>query len=91
MTDSDPLADLTARLEELAAQLEVWRGQWARSQSEIGVLRERLETETGQTIMLRLEVKQLLAEVKRLAGQLEPQEDLSADTQPGVTGIARGP
>ena len=71
MTDSHPLFDLAARLEELAAQLEVWRGQWARTQGEIGVLRERLETETGQTIMLRLEVKRLLAEVKRLAEQLE--------------------
>jgi hypothetical protein len=28
--------------------------------------------------------------VPRLARQRKPQEDLSADTQPGVTGIARG-
>ena len=28
--------------------------------------------------------------VPRLAGQREPQEDLSADTKPGVTGIAHG-
>ena len=71
MTDSDPLFDLAAQLEELSAQLEVWRGQWGRTQGEIGVLRERLERETGQTIMLRVEVKRLLAEVKGLAEQLE--------------------
>ena len=47
------------------------RGQWARSQGEIGAVRERLERETGQTIMLRVEVKRLLGEVKRLAEQLE--------------------
>ena len=63
MTEPDPVADLAARLEELASQLEVWRGQWARSQGEIGAVRERLERETGQTIMLRVEVKRLLAEV----------------------------
>ena len=52
MTDPDPVAALAAQLEEL-------RGQWARSQGEIGVLRERLEGESGQTMMLRLEVKKL--------------------------------
>ena len=56
MTDPDPLADLAAQLAEL-------RGQLARSQGEIGVLRERLEAETGQTVMLRLEVKQLREEL----------------------------
>jgi hypothetical protein len=52
VTDPDPVADLAAQLEEL-------RGQWARSQGEIGVLRERLKTESGQTTMLRLDVKKL--------------------------------
>jgi len=47
----------------LAAQLEELRGQWARSQGEIGALRERLESSTGQTAMLRLEVKHLRAEL----------------------------
>ena len=56
MTDPDPLADLAAQLAEL-------RGQLARSQGEIGVLRERLEASTGQTAMLRLEVKQLREEL----------------------------
>ena len=67
MTEPDPVADLAARLEELASQLEVWRGQWARSQGEIGAVRERLEG-NRQTIMLRVEV--LVAEVTRLAEQL---------------------
>src|SRR5258708_31965693 len=56
MTSPDPYAALAAQLEEL-------RGQLARSQGEIGVLRERLEAETGQTAMLRLQVKQFREEL----------------------------
>jgi regulator of replication initiation timing len=56
VTDPDPVAALAAQLEEL-------RGQWARSQGEIGVLRERLEAESGQTMMLLLEVKHLREEL----------------------------
>ena len=56
MTEPDPVAALAAQLEEL-------RGQWARSQGEIGALRERLKAETGQTAMLRLEVKHLRGEL----------------------------
>jgi hypothetical protein len=56
MTDPDPVAALATQLEEL-------RGQWARSQGEIGVLRERLQAETGQTAMLRLQVKQFREEL----------------------------
>ena len=52
MAEPDPIAALAAQLEEL-------RGQWARSQGEIGVLREKLKAESGQTMMLRLEVKKL--------------------------------
>ena len=62
MTDPDPVAALAAQLEEL-------RGQWARSQGEIGGLRERLKTETSQTLMLRLEVKQLRAELAEAVGK----------------------
>ena len=51
MTEPDPLADLAAQLLEL-------RGELARSQGDIGVLRERLQAETSQTAMLRLDVKQ---------------------------------
>ena len=56
MTDPDPAADLSAQFLEL-------RAQWARSQGEIGALRERLERESGQTAMLLLEVKRLRAEL----------------------------
>jgi hypothetical protein len=56
MTDPDPVADLAAQLAEL-------RGQLARSQGEIRVLRDRLEDSTGQTVLL-------LVEVKRLRGEL---------------------
>jgi hypothetical protein len=53
MTDSaesegaepDPVADLAAQLEEL-------RGQWARSQGEIGILREQLKGSSGQVLLL---------------------------------------
>jgi regulator of replication initiation timing len=51
VTDPDPVAALAAQLEEL-------RGQLARTQGEVGVLRERLEAESSQTAMLRLDVKQ---------------------------------
>jgi hypothetical protein len=52
VTDPDPVAGL-------AAQLAGLRGQLARSQGDIGVLREQLKAESGQTMMLRLDVKQL--------------------------------
>jgi hypothetical protein len=55
--EPDPVADLAAQLEEL-------RGQWARSQGEIGALRERLNGSTGQVMLL-------LVAVKRLARQLD--------------------
>jgi len=51
VTEPDPVAALAAQLEEL-------RGQLARTQGELGAVRERLEGETSQTAMLRLEVKQ---------------------------------
>ncbi len=67
MTDPDPVAALAAQLEEL-------RGQWARSQGEIGVLRERLEAGSGQVVMFRLEVKQLRERLDEAIGkrQLAP-------------------
>jgi hypothetical protein len=56
VTDSDPLAALAAQLEEL-------RGQLARSQGEIRILRDRLEDSTGQTVNLFVEVKRLRGEL----------------------------
>lgn len=61
MTEPDPVA-------ALAAQLEGLRGQLARTQGELGAVRERLEGETSQTAMLRLEVK-------RQAGRLDEAVD----------------
>ncbi len=50
MTEPDPVAALAAELAEL-------RGQLARTQGELGAVRERLKGETSQTAMLRLDVK----------------------------------
>jgi|tagenome__1003787_1003787.scaffolds.fasta_scaffold20986276_2 regulator of replication initiation timing len=50
MTGPDPVAALAEQLEQL-------RGQLARTQGELGAVRERLEGETSQTAMLRLDVK----------------------------------
>ena len=60
MTDPDPAAALAAQLEELRGEL---RGQWARSQGEIGALREQLNASTGQSMVLLVEVKQLREEL----------------------------
>jgi hypothetical protein len=62
VTDPDPVAALAAELEQL-------RGQWARSQGEIGSLRDRLEASTGQTAMLRLQVKQLGQRLEEAIGK----------------------
>jgi transposase len=52
MTEPDPIAALAAQLEEL-------RGQLARYTGETGHLRARLEADSGQVLMLRLDIKQL--------------------------------
>ena len=52
MADPDPIAALAAQLEEL-------RGQLARYTGETGHLRARLEADSGQVVMLRLEIKKL--------------------------------
>jgi regulator of replication initiation timing len=62
VTEPDPLADLAAQLADL-------RGQLARSQGEIRVLREQLEGSTGQVMMFRLEVKQLRERLEEAAGK----------------------
>jgi hypothetical protein len=67
VTDPDPVA-------ALAAQLEEQRGQLARSQGEIRILRDRLEDSTGQTVNLLLEVKRLRGELAEAVEkrQLQP-------------------
>ena len=62
MTDPDPVAALAAQLEEL-------RGQLARSQGEIRILRDRLEDSTGQTVNLLVEVKRLRGELAEAVGK----------------------
>lgn len=52
MSEPDPIADLAAQLEEL-------RGQLARYTGETGHLRARLQEDSGQVVMLRLEIKHL--------------------------------
>jgi hypothetical protein len=52
MTEPDPVAELAAQLEVLRRQLAVYTG-------ETGALRERLERDSGQVLMFRLQVKQL--------------------------------
>jgi regulator of replication initiation timing len=67
LAEPDPVA-------ALAAQLEGLRGQLARTQGELGVVREKLEAETSQTAMLRLEVKQQKERLDKAiaARQLKP-------------------
>jgi hypothetical protein len=56
VTEPDPVAVLAAQLEEKLGEL---RGQLARYTGETGHLRARLEEDSGQVLMLRLEIKQL--------------------------------
>ena len=56
MAEPDPLADLAAQLEQL-------RGQLARTQGELRVLRARFEAESSQTALLLVEVKRLREEL----------------------------
>lgn len=74
MTDSEPVADLAADLAELRGQVDGLLGQLARSQGEVGALRERLEGSTGQTVNLLVEVKRLRGELAEAIGkrQLAP-------------------
>jgi hypothetical protein len=64
LAEPDPVAALAAQLEELREEVRQERGQLARTQGELGAVRARLEAETSQTMMLRLEIK-------RQGGQLE--------------------
>ena len=57
MTEPDPIAALAAQLEEL-------RGQLARYTGETGHLRARLQEDSGQVLMLRLQVKQLTEKIE---------------------------
>jgi regulator of replication initiation timing len=56
VTEPDPVAALAAQLDEL-------RGQLARYTGETGHLRARLAEDSGQVVMLRLEIKQLAEKI----------------------------
>ena len=57
MADPDPIAVLAAQLEEL-------RGQLARYTGETGHLRAKLAEDSGQVVMLRLEIKKLAEKIE---------------------------
>ena len=66
MTDPDPVAALAAQLEEL-------RGQLARYTGETGHLRARHEEDSGQVVMLRLEIKKLGEKITEAITQREAE------------------
>jgi regulator of replication initiation timing len=80
MTEPGPVAALAAQLEEL-------RGQLARAQGDVGHVRARLEAGAGQTMMLRLEVKQLR---ERLGEALETHKLEPAPAPWWCTGETEG-
>ena len=57
MTEPDPIAALAAQLEEL-------RGRLLRAEGGVGQIRARLETDSGQVLMLRLEIKKLAEKIE---------------------------
>ena len=67
MTEPDPIA-------ALAAQLETLRGQLARYTGETGSLRARLEADSGQVVMLRLEIKHLGEKIDAAATRRKADE-----------------
>jgi hypothetical protein len=67
VTEPDPVAALAAQLEEL-------RGQLARYTGETGQLRARLNEDSGQVLMLRLEIKQLAEKIEAAIGRRNTDE-----------------
>jgi hypothetical protein len=67
VTEPDPVAALAAQLEEL-------RGQLARYTGETGHLRARLEADSGQVLMLRLEIKKLGEKIEAAIARRESDE-----------------
>jgi hypothetical protein len=67
MNEPDPIAALAAQLEEL-------RGQLLRAEGGVGQVRARLETDSGQVLMLRLEIKQLGEKIAAAIARREADE-----------------
>jgi hypothetical protein len=87
VTEPDPIEALAAQLDELRRQLAVYTG-------ETGHLRARLAEDSGQVVMLRLEIKQLgekiAAAITRRAAD-EPQAPywLGLSTEERAARLAR--
>jgi hypothetical protein len=67
VTEPDPIAALAAQLEDL-------RGQLARYTGETGRLRARLDEDSGQVVMLRLEIKQLGQKIEAAIARRQTDE-----------------
>ena len=67
MTEPDPIAALAAQLEEL-------RGRLLRAEGGVGQVRARLETDSGQVLMLRLEIKKLGEKIEAAIARREADE-----------------
>jgi hypothetical protein len=67
VTEPDPIAALAAQLEEL-------RGQLARYTGETGHLRARLAEDSGQVLMLRLEIKRLGEKIEAAIARRDADE-----------------
>ena len=79
MTDPDPVAALAAQLEEM-------RGRLLRAEGGVGQVRARAETDSGQVLMLRLEIKKLSEKIDAAIARRQADEpqapyllDLSKD------------
>jgi len=86
VTEADPITALAAQLEEL-------RGQLARYTGETGHLRARLEEDSGQVMMLRLEIKKLgekieAAIARRNAGEPQAPYWLGLSQEEYAAGLA---
>jgi hypothetical protein len=78
LTEPDPVAALAAQLEEL-------RGQLARYTGETGQLRARLAEDSGQVVMLRLEIKKLSEKIDAAIARRDADEPQA----PYLLGLSR--
>jgi hypothetical protein len=67
VTEPDPGAALGAQLEEL-------RGRLLRAEGGVGQVRARLETDSGQVLMLRLEIKKLGQKIEAAIARRDADE-----------------
>ena len=84
VTEPDPIAALAAQLEEL-------RGQLARYTGETGHLRAKLAEDSGQVVMLRLEIKKLGEKIEAAIARRKADEPPAPYWLGPEPGGARGP